>query len=1381
MARFNVFGLGVRNGSARNGGLNTQPIRPPSPAASLPGTQVSTTELGGQAVNVSLPQLGAGAITTITLGDRGLNSITANGFIRPILQNAPQVRLLKPFVLFPKATYPVDTLNVSQTRIVNGQFVPVMDNGISVFRPEIISIVDFAPIWKHGNRLVNSDVGDFINVQFQASHLRQETLLKLVDRIQKNSSRTTSDNQFNQVRSDYLNELRNIETNLSYFKDILQNIDNLKKALEIKKIPASFYNNTTFLPLQQFFEKRMQYPRSQFSIFSDTKILLQLLSDFRAIMEAYSISLLELRDPDREGDYSPVVIDKTYSFTNGFTFDISNLRSVTASINATENNFFNQFISSLPQSPDDRIRILTTLLSKEYLISKGLGKQNIQRLLQTFGAEATGNPFDNIIGEVGNTIFEKPKGPASLASMLYIDPGIPDANVLPFESKYVDSDDQKFVYVPGSAYFADTVLSTQGNNWNTGPFVNYVNQFNSRVKDARTVIENLFDLNNLANTLSPTFVNDRLLNSVKSATGGLLETTNIDTDQAVISAIFKLAATDNELKNMLFQYCVLVGMAANSTTEQKEIFDILASTELSDLSKMSYLQIPAGSTPNPTRGMSVLRPYIDQLANVIETRVNALTTKININFVRTFNPIDLTEQIRPAVTSTTINLGAGNSFGSRIIGTSGILSLFGKTNSVVSIQVQRGNISRILTSLVTNRTQNSSNFIKEYVDIANRLYKSAQVQGTNVHLLQDNSNRTRYNFLSSSTQLLMLFELMCSYVNRYSFSSFERSNSFSLTTITIDTLGNKVIRGTIEQIIRKPYDAGITAGIISSTIKINTSQIAKAAGSSTPSIQVTAPGGSTQNIGRGGSIGISPALRKSFSLVKSANSSLSNNRTNFSNAVFTQASKTLTDILQNNNSFNETLATNIAQAINIRDLSQTIGNPELVKRLLLPNDKYSTYRISLADNRRKIGDETVIVGNCLHILTMIATYMQNASSKIQSVFNQQTLQTFIANSGITNLNLLRNPAQVKTAAFLLENYKNKTPVQGYNQDTNYVYNNLVVSDVVSQQEYGCLKALLSETPFSNTTAASLASAGRIKILSVGIPSGFSKELVDRVNIDEISSNTFSDKEFDVISVNVYKRDARFDDIVYKPQNFLFDLSLFPLEADINRINPVGGETFDRLLLRAQITDFQQLTNTRKVSLVSIESDPRYNFLQNSEKRNLIRSHLTSHLLGAYVNFMSGIRVSEDVFLQTPLASRDLTPLMQRIVFSYLRDVKRANLPATQTIEQLLANKNITEDVKDVLRLFDYGSVVFNSGEVTGRVLTPKLFDRVFNIPLNIENFEIDLDLTLSTESGRNAWNQSYVQNKVIEKSGKYYMLPRNKNELIFEDYFVAIETANDKE
>ena len=107
----------------------------------------------------------------------------------------------------------------------------------------------------------------------------------------------------------------------------------------------------------------------------------------------------------------------------------------------------------------------------------------------------------------------------------------------------------------------------------------------------------------------------------------------------------------------------------------------------------------------------------------------------------------------------------------------------------------------------------------------------------------------------------------------------------------------------------------------------------------------------------------------------------------------------------------------------------------------------------------------------------------------------------------------------------------------------------------------------------------------------------------------------------------------------------------------------------------------------------------------------------------------------------------------------------------------MENPDVDDDTKDTLRLLTYGSIVFEPNVLRQQVVSNKLFDRVFHIPVGIENYEIDEMLTNSTESGRMSLKQSFVQDNTVRTSdGKLIMQTSGENDIIFNDFFVTIET-----
>jgi hypothetical protein len=73
-------------------------------------------------------------------------------------------------------------------------------------------------------------------------------------------------------------------------------------------------------------------------------------------------------------------------------------------------------------------------------------------------------------------------------------------------------------------------------------------------------------------------------------------------------------------------------------------------------------------------------------------------------------------------------------------------------------------------------------------------------------------------------------------------------------------------------------------------------------------------------------------------------------------------------------------------------------------------------------------------------------------------------------------------------------------------------------------------------------------------------------------------------------------------------------------------------------------------------------------------------------------------------------------------------------------------------------------------------LNQKLFDRVLILPLEMNNFEIDKDSTFSTDSGRKSYNTPKIQ-KLIKQTGDSEYISRQPNSIIFDNFFVSIETT----
>lgn len=1322
------FGINVRGRTAPLGNVSVQSVQAPaaSPTSAVlkPGTIIP------------------GGLATV----RTINPEILSPTIIGNLRLPPVVRFIPPLILPPKKQYQQDTLRVSQFRVANATFEPVEKNGISAFRPEIVSIMDFKPI--DGKRTLGStDVVEsaeqLVKTQYQAIELRAVTLQKLMTDIRSRSSfRPLVDS----IKNRYVNGLVSTKVALNYFSNLIDKIDDVKDSLDPKKIPSTAYDTATFLPLIDFYERKMQYPKSKYANFSDTKIINQLISDFRNILEGYSLSLLDLTDSDRGSDHSPTVLDKTYTQTSGFTFTVSSIRSETEAENAFKPAFLNPFLNSLPSNPDDRIKLLVHLISKELRVSKQLGRPDVVRQLQQrFGQGDTGNPFDNVIGTPGDTIFDVPLGQNSLSNLtnMQLDGNM---TVLPLESVYVDSENERKVYVPGSTYFVDTILDVSATGFNTQPYTTYANRFNEITSNVKNAVETLLDLNS-DSKLSPEAVYDSFLSSIAESISGTGAATGMNRGQAISAALFRLANTDTTLKNQLFEYLLLLGLASVTNSDQKKVFERLA-WEVKSIRNFTTVRSSRTDNPSLNGGMAALRPYIEGLADDIESQVFSLISPIRVrlpsDYIRTV-PSLRPLQLDPSV-STSTNVLAGG-VGTRILNTAGIIGNLRLTSFYLSFR--RGEIKETLVNNVSTVGNASSNLCKEFIDLAVKLDQLASVSANAVYLMSDGTARTRFNFLSTSTQLLLIFETLSSFANRYAFADFNKGGNLAAGSITIDTSMNSGIMQVIRDIVA-----------VKPTFLFNPV-------TATRSIRVLANEVMTTS---------RPAPRAPFSLFN-ADSARESLRMPFTSGRQSAQNSSMTPSI-----FTPAATTTLPASANIQSLLNTpaFGFGRIFDDLILPLDflpetmKLIGYRKTLVSNRSKLQDENLIVRNVLHIFSVLNRRLTSSKESIVNTFTLASLNNIMRSTGITleDVQIVRNPSQVRVSAWLLDRYDERTSDISNADETTDGNRGFLVTDRVPANQLNVMFTMMHQPKYRYTDQADF----KVKLLTVGIPAGFSKTLSDRVSRTAINETNFKEKQFDVIAIDVYKRDARYDDLVFKPQRFFFDLSLFPVRNFLPPTSSGTNVNYAQVLREAQLRDYQSIQDKRLVSLRDIRNDQKYSFLSDLQKQQMMQNHVESQLLDLYIRLMTGLKMDEEVFTGTRY---DKLNLQDQEVFNlavrFLKEVKGKDIP-NLPIEQILLSQNVDQETKDTLRLLSYGNVVFQSNFVRRRILDPKLFDRVFNIPISIDDFPIDVAATIATDSGRETYMKNSIQEQIVRTNGEEYLRPRNRNDMVFEDYFVVVES-----
>lgn len=433
-----------------------------------------------------------------------------------------------------------------------------------------------------------------------------------------------------------------------------------------------------------------------------------------------------------------------------------------------------------------------------------------------------------------------------------------------------------------------------------------------------------------------------------------------------------------------------------------------------------------------------------------------------------------------------------------------------------------------------------------------------------------------------------------------------------------------------------------------------------------------------------------------------------------------------------------------------------------------------------------------------------------------------------------------------------------------------------------------------------------------KVLTVGVPLGFTRRLKQRVSINNLKKSTFVDKQNDIVSVVVYKVDLENSDIVYKPKRFLFELSRFPVRNDRFFLPLPERPTIDDIVHAIPTRDFgQSQSKATEVTYWALNTDDlnrgrkpafndeTYSFLTQREKAEIVQNHVTSYLAEVYVKLLTGISLADYHFdmVEPPRPHDD--ELVKLVTEHHVAQV--SNLFRTQkasapehhpptggvlfsstaahrvgfTSSQVAAHRATAQpqlshptgiagstthaaqfsaiptnaDVKSLEVQQAIGSLTSNLSSVSHRsapvvlhglrtisnlahmvtpladplavskrIVSPKQFDRVFNVIVDPDEFEVDYDKTVKTPHGKQALQQMIQKGDIVPETENYFLRnlvtrnavtnlqvnplgrqfiqnrsapnhalfrfrdrDKNQGDLAFEKYFVTIETYGEDE
>jgi hypothetical protein len=1322
----NTTGIGVRNGTASYGGFSTQPIpfvlpttfpvnRPTSPI-----TSVVATDSIANSIENGLPPALPIPISSVMNGTMN-NAVTALMPSRTTaMQYRPSSQASNVSIFSPSLNSHrrpnEETLSIARGSIENGEFQTADAHGINQLRPEIIGLMDYSPIY-FGDSSVLNDVGLLMDIQYQTRHLREQTFFQLLQGIQQ----ADRNHQLQEIQTEFTANFRKINTSADFYKNTTKMLESIKNGFDLKNIPNSSFDLVNFKTMKDFYESFMMFPRASFDSFSGTKVLMQLLFDMRSIAENNSMNLLDLTDSDRQAGgsaaTSPINIDKSYNSRSGFSFTYDTVRSFNQPINASETQFFTRFNSSLPQSPDDRIKILVNMISKELRVSRALGRSTvISELRQKFNATTTdGSPFDNLLGGVGTTIFDPVTGVGSIASLAVINDSNKTA-VLPFETKYIDVNNTRKVYVPGSTYFVDSIVNmTSLNSFNLNPLRTYVETFTQTTDSVASLVSDIFDYGDSPSELSPVGLLKRLFSGVSRSLTQLMSNTQrsgqiLNVADAATAAIFRLAASDASLKSMLFQYVMLSLLSSTTSVFFKQgiIYELDE-----DIRNLSYVTINDTYSPPDLREPSTLQTFINALGVTIQNRVSELVSQQSLN---QFGGVTQNRSVASVRTDGKMLLSFD------------VDTTYGIPNALNTSLLLRG-LNEFVVGLETTLGNETNNIL-------------------------DSVKRTRFNSLSTSTMMLVIFEAYTNLVSKYVRVDFQTSiYGQNFPDMLVDTNYNAQMQNSIEIIISSPE---LALPVI----------VAE---------KSTAP---NRPLGRR----VQQTQRSNRNAARTAAHHAHDQINETSRSTGASTTDVYHGLMQNESILTGPTAT---AGTGFTDASQyaffgVSGHSDA--QVLLDSHNVDRGLNSLV---LKLFQEDFAVACAMHILLTIKERLRSSLDTATNYFTQQTLSNLTTSSGTALSDISKNLTPTQVRLLLRQRDLYVSQLTSNSNQLQFIPNSSTDVNVRS-----CILSLLNQASFRDTNEAGL----RYRLLTVGIPSGFSKNLADRINGDTLTSNSFQrTKNFDLIYVKVYKRSLEFPQVVFKPRRFLFDMSLFPNGYSDLNIRPL--DTFESILQRASLKDYQNYIRPRVINLQNIIDDDGYSSIPDpSVKRGMFQNHVVSDLLTSYIQSLTTMRLNEMTFVDTQSATwralslgdgTDLSPKFSELARRYLIDKRTQDIRSNPTlrplpdlpIQEMLTSPSVDQGTKDTLKLLTFGNIAFKPENALAELLSPKVFERVFTIPLNVDSFEIDHEATTATESGREFMEKGFVRSMLDPNAGVgvYKFKPRTHSDSVIEDYFVTIE------
>ena len=716
------------------------------PAVTTVPNGTSTTDLvttsGGSTSNVASITTTANVTSTGTGAQTILSPVTA-------LQGSSRPFVLAPLFMFPRSNVikqltsgdlQEETLRLDTYNFANGQAT----QDVSTIRCDVISLIKYSPVYDNTG-LHLSTFGQYFDDLYQSSLVR-DTVRKYV-LVNAASVSPEINAILSTISARVSTDINNAKTALGSLDSLIQKIKELNSVLDPKQqLDTAFVFTTPMLGLKTFFTQRMLFAEQSYSIFANTKILYQLLFDLSGMLQKCSFNLLQnFNDSDRTAYVSNPRAIRKQTVQDAITLDLTYGSNLNYSPEAIKNKFvldyvtFNGILNALPAESTNRFKFVLNLLSKEFKVSKGLGKYSIPEA-SYFGFQTRGNPFDNVIGGVPSDIFSPPTGQNSLSTLMYVKVGSQNVVVLPYETRQVVGDNET-VFVPGSSYFSDKILR---NDFST--FYNYKDTFSTRITKAKNVFDKLLLRQTSSDPTSAPLEPIEMLKSVLQLyadSQNQIRTHNNESTNTLSFVLMLIANSDPKIKFELYKLLLLLVVYDTRRTvtgdvNQTDKFRDFLMFELSS-------QVVQGFTQAITE---------DNISELLDTQIEFVKQQLLANITpagEAVNGLEPNRSKEAALLSQQEEIGFNVPSPTRQTRNPAV--------NLATFQIQQ--FSRLIYAF-----RGEQNLLKSILDFAKKLFTAA-IDGDRTYHIIDGSTVTRYNNVSVTGFILLCFELFSGLVDQF--------------------------------------------------------------------------------------------------------------------------------------------------------------------------------------------------------------------------------------------------------------------------------------------------------------------------------------------------------------------------------------------------------------------------------------------------------------------------------------------------------------------------------------------------------------------------------------------------------------------------------------